>query len=196
MRYACEAMMVFANRHAEALEKLVLNEKDNQRCDELLEMSAICRRVPAHAPQTFHEALQHYWFIHVGVITELNPWDSFNPGRLDQHLLPFYRKGLAEGSLTKERALELLQAFWIKFNNHPAPPKVGVTAQESNTYTDFCLINVGGVKADGSDAVNELSYIILDVIDYSRHLLTDISAKALAAHRLSLPDVWYLQLPF
>ena len=170
MRYACEAMMVFAERYAEALEKLVLVEKDNQRRDELLEMSAICRRVPAHAPETFHEALQHYWFIHVGVITELNPWDSFNPGRLDQHLLPFYRKEIAEGSLTKEKATELLQAFWIKFNNHPAPPKVGVTAQESNTYTDFCLINVGGVKADGSDAVNELSYLILDVIEEMRLL--------------------------
>lgn len=170
MRYAGQAMMIFATRHAEALEKLVMTETDNRRRDELLEMAAICRRVPAHAPETFHEALQHYWFIHVGVITELNPWDSFNPGRLDQHLLPFYQKEIAEGSLTKERATELLQAFWIKFNNHPAPPKVGVTAQESNTYTDFCLINVGGVKADGSDAVNELSYLILDVIEEMRLL--------------------------
>ncbi|PKP04272.1 MAG: formate C-acetyltransferase/glycerol dehydratase family glycyl radical enzyme [Bacteroidetes bacterium HGW-Bacteroidetes-9] len=170
MRYACEAMMVYATRNADVLEQLVLNESDPQRRDELLDLAAICRKVPAHAPETFHEALQHYWFIHLGVITELNPWDSFNPGRLDQHLLPFYRKEIAEGSLTKERATELLQAFWIKFNNHPAPPKVGVTAQESNTYTDFCLINVGGVKADGSDAVNELSYLILDVIEEMRLL--------------------------
>jgi formate C-acetyltransferase len=170
MRYACEAMMIFAERHAEALEKLISEETDPQRRDELLDMATICRKVPAHAPETFHEALQHYWFIHLGVITELNPWDSFNPGRLDQHLLPFYRKEIAEGSLTKEKATELLQAFWIKFNNHPAPPKVGVTAQESNTYTDFCLINVGGVKADGSDAVNELSYLILDVIEEMRLL--------------------------
>lgn len=170
MRHACKAIMVFAERHAEALEQLVLKETDAHRRDELLEMSAICRKVPANAPETFHEALQNYWFIHVSVITELNPWDSFNPGRLDQHLLPFYRKEIAEGSLTKEKATELLQAFWIKFNNHPAPPKVGVTAQESNTYTDFCLINVGGVKADGSDAVNELSYLILDVIEEMRLL--------------------------
>lgn len=170
MRDACKAVMVFAQRHAEAIEQLVLKEKDAGRRNELLEMASICRRVPAHAPGTFHEALQHYWFIHIGVITELNPWDSFNPGRLDQHLLPFYDKGMADGSLTKERAIELLQAFWIKFNNHPAPPKVGVTAQESNTYTDFCLINVGGLKADGSDAVNELSYLILDVIEEMRLL--------------------------
>ncbi|HES59307.1 MAG TPA: formate C-acetyltransferase/glycerol dehydratase family glycyl radical enzyme, partial [Caldithrix sp.] len=77
---------------------------------------------------------------------------------------------IKNGILTKERAIELLQAFWIKFNNHPAPPKMGVTALESNTYTDFALINLGGLKADGSDAVNELTYIILDVIEEMRIL--------------------------
>jgi len=114
--------------------------------------------------------LQHYWFIHLGVITEVNPWDSFNPGRLEQHLHPVYQQGIEKGILSKEGAVELLQAFWIKFNNHPAPPKIGVTALESNTYTDFALINLGGVKEDGTDAVNELSYIILDVIEEMRIL--------------------------
>ena len=66
--------------------------------------------------------------------------------------------------------MELLQAFWIKFNNHPAPPKVGVTAQESNTYTDFCLINLGGLTPDGRDGVNELTYLIMDVIEEMRIL--------------------------
>ena len=145
-------------------------EPDSGRAAELKNMAAVCRRVPAHAPRTLHEALQYYWFCHLGVITELNPWDSFNPGRLDQHLLPFYRKDLASGRLDEEGARELLHAFWIKFNNHPSPPKVGVTAQESNTYTDFCLINLGGVKEDGSDAVNELSYMLLDVIEEMRLL--------------------------
>ncbi|NHZ85397.1 MAG: formate C-acetyltransferase/glycerol dehydratase family glycyl radical enzyme, partial [Planctomycetia bacterium] len=118
----------------------------------------------------FHEALQYYWFVHLGVITELNTWDSFNPGRLDQHLYPFYKKGLEDGSLSETKARELLQAFWIKFNNQPAPPKVGVTAQESNTYTDFCLINTGGLTEAGEDAVNELSFIILDIIEEMRLL--------------------------
>jgi formate C-acetyltransferase len=108
--------------------------------------------------------------MHVGVITELNPWDSFNPGRLDQHLYPFYREGLENGSLTKAWAKELLQSFWVKFNNHPSPPKMGITAKESNTYTDFSLINVGGLKEDGSDAVNELSFMILDVVEEMRIL--------------------------
>ncbi len=170
MEIAANAIILFANRHADKLEELSNEPNTGQRQQELLELAAICRHVPAHAPRTFHEALQYYWFVHLGVITELNPWDSFNPGRLDQHLYPFYKKELDNGTLTKEKATELLQSFWIKFNNHPSPPKVGVTAQESNTYTDFCLINLGGVKADGSDAVNELTFLILDVIEGMRLL--------------------------
>jgi len=104
------------------------------------------------------------------VITELNGWDSFNPGHLDQHLLPFYERGLAAGTLTRESARELLECFFIKFNNHPAPPKVGVTAAESGTYTDFANINIGGLLRDGSDGANEVSHILLDIVD-EMHLL-------------------------
>ena len=170
MDIVCDAMIAYANRHADKLEELAATEQDEQRKAELLEMARICRKVPAHAPETVHEALQHYWFIHLGVVTELNPWDSFNPGRLDQSLYPLYKKEMEEGTTTKEKVYEVLQSFWVKFNNHPSPPKVGVTAEESNTYTDFCLINVGGVKEDGSDGVNEMSYILLDVIQEMRLL--------------------------
>ena len=170
MEITANALIGFANRHADELEKLASSEKNAKRKAEMLMMSGICRKVPAHAPETLQEALQYYWFVHLGVILELNPWDSFNPGRLDQHLFPFYRNDIEKGILTKEQAIELLQAFWIKFNNHPAPPKVGITAMESNTYTDFCLINLGGVKEDGTDAVNEMSFILLDVIEEMRLL--------------------------
>lgn len=170
MDIVCDAMIRYAERYAERLEELAAEEKDPVRKKELEKMAAICRRVPAHAPTTVHEALQHYWFIHLGVVTELNPWDSFNPGRLDQSLYPLYKKQLEEGTVTQEEVYEMLQSFWVKFNNHPSPPKAGVTAEESNTYTDFCLINVGGVKEDGSDGVNEMSYILLDVIREMRLL--------------------------
>jgi len=170
MAIAADALILFAKRHVRVLKTLAKAEKNSHRKNELLALSRICAHVPESAPSTFHEALQHYWFIHLAVITELNPWDSFNPGRLDQHLFPFYRKDLQNGALTKTAAIELLQAFWIKFNNHPAPPKIGITAKESNTYTDFCLINIGGLKANGSNAVNELSYILLDVIEEMRLL--------------------------
>jgi pyruvate formate-lyase/glycerol dehydratase family glycyl radical enzyme len=169
MEVTARAMILFAERHADKLETLAVDASP-VRHKELLEMAAICRKVPAQKPDTFHEALQYYWFVHLGVITELNPWDSFNPGRLDQHLFPFYQRELDDGTLDKEKAREILQSFWIKFNNHPSPPKVGVTAQESSTYTDFSLINVGGLTEDGVDAVNELSYLILEVIKEMRIL--------------------------
>jgi len=170
MDISCDAIIMFARRYADALTMLADTESEAARKCELQKMAEICRRVPAHAPETVHEMLQHYWFIHLGVITELNPWDSFNPGRLDQHLWPVYKKEKEEGSITDEMLYDLLGCFWIKFNNHPAPPKMGVTASESSTYTDFCLINLGGVKADGTDAVNEMTYIFLDVIKEMRLL--------------------------
>jgi len=168
MEIAADAVIRYARRHVEKARELLRKEERSKRRKELEKIVDVCTHVPAHAPRDFWEALQYYWFIHLVVITELNPWDSFNPGRLDQHLYPFYKKGLEDGSLTKEKAKELLQLFWIKFNNQPAPPKVGVTAEESNTYNDFALINMGGVKADGSDAVNELSYLMLDVVEEMR----------------------------
>ncbi len=170
MNITCDAIIMYANRHADELEKLAALERNTERKSELIKMASICRKVPAYAPETVHEMLQHYWFIHLGVITELNPWDSFNPGRLDQHLYPVYKMEKDSGTLTKGGLDDLLGCFWVKFNNHPSPPKMGVTASESSTYTDFCLINLGGVKPDGTDAVNEMSYILLDVIKEMRIL--------------------------
>ncbi len=177
MDITADALIRFAGRHAEKAEELAGQEPDPQRRAELARIAEICRRVPAHAPRDFREALQYYWFVHLGVTTELNPWDAFNPGRLDQHLHPFYRQGIEAGILTRAQAEELLHCFWIKFNNQPAPPKVGITAEESSTYTDFAQINTGGVKADGSDAVNETTYLILDVIEEMRLLQPSSSVQ-------------------
>ena len=140
-------------------------EADGKRAAELRRIAEVCRRVPAEAPRDFWEALQTYWFVHLGTITELNGWDAMSPGRLDVHLAPFYEADLASKKLDREGAKELLSCFWIKVNNTPAPPKVGVTAAESGTYNDFTNINLGGLKADGRDASGEVSFIALEVMD-------------------------------
>ena len=170
MDIACDAVILFADRHAQAAREQAARQKSAARRAELEKIADVCTHVPAHAPRDFHEALQYYWFCHLAVITELNGWDSFSPGHLDQHLLPFYRRGLADGTLTPEKARELLEAFFVKFNNHPAPPKVGVTSAESGTYTDFANINLGGFLADGRDGSNELSHLVLEIVD-EMHLL-------------------------
>jgi formate C-acetyltransferase len=170
MAIACDAAIHFAHRHAALAEEMAGSERDAVRRAELLNIAGVCRHVPANAPRNFHEALQAYWFCHLAVITELNGWDAFSPGHLDHHLLSFYRRGLQEGTLTVEGARELLEAFFVKFNNHPAPPKVGVTAAESGTYTDFANINLGGLLPEGSDGSNEVSHLLLEIVD-EMHLL-------------------------
>ena len=170
MKICCDAIIIYAKRYAKYAKELAEKESDPVRKAELLQIAENCSVVPAHAPQTYYQALQMYWFVHIGVTTELNPWDAFSPGRLDQHLYPFYKNDTASGVLDDEKALELLECLWVKFNNQPAPPKVGITLKESSTYTDFANINTGGIAPDGSDGVNEVSYLILDCMDEMRLL--------------------------
>ena len=172
---SCDAAILFAERHAELAEKMAAEESDPQRKEELLKIADVCRWVPAHAPRDMQEAIQMYWFVHLGTVTELNGWDCMNPGHIDQHLFPFYQKGLADGTMTREKAKELLSCFWIKFNNQPAPPKVGITALESGTYNDFTNINIGGIDREGKNAVNELSYIILEIQEELHELQPGLS---------------------
>lgn len=165
MEICCDAIMILGERSAAYARELAEKETDEIRKQELLQIAANCDVVPAHAPKTFWQAIQMYWFVHLGVTTELNPWDAYSPGRLDQHLNPFYQKDTEDGILDDEKALELLECLWVKFNNQPAPPKVGITLKESGTYTDFANLNTGGITPDGENGVNEVSYLILDCMD-------------------------------
>ena len=175
MAISCDAAILFAERHAELAEQMAAKEQNPQRKAELEKIADVCRWVPAHAPRDLWEAIQMYWFVHLGTVTELNGWDSMNPGHIDQHLWPFYEKGIADGTLTRDQAKELISCLWIKFNNQPAPPKVGVTALESGTYNDFTNINIGGVDRDGHSAANELSYMILEIQEELHELQPGLS---------------------
>lgn len=175
MDISCDAAILFAERHADMADKMAEEETDPVRKAELRKIADVCRWVPAHAPRDMQEAIQMYWFVHLGTVTELNGWDCMNPGHIDQHLYPFYEKGLKDGTLTREKAKELISCLWIKFNNQPAPPKVGITALESGTYNDFTNINIGGIDREGKDAVNELSYMILEIQEELHELQPGLS---------------------
>ena len=175
MAISCDAAILFAERHAALAEEKAAKEQNPQRKKELEKIADVCHWVPAHAPRDLWEAIQMYWFVHLGTVTELNGWDSMNPGHIDQHLWPFYQKGLEDGTLTRDKAKELLSCLWIKFNNQPAPPKVGVTALESGTYNDFTNINIGGVDRNGENATNDLSYMILEIQEELHELQPGLS---------------------
>ena len=175
MDISCDAAILFAERHADMADRMAEEEADPVRKAELRKIADVCRWVPAHAPRDMQEAIQMYWFVHLGTVTELNGWDCMNPGHIDQHLYPFYEKGLKDGTLTRDKAKELISCLWIKFNNQPAPPKVGITALESGTYNDFTNINIGGIDREGKDAVNELSYMILEIQEELHELQPGLS---------------------
>ncbi len=165
MDIACDAVIILGERYHKLALEMAEKETDETRKAELLQIAANLEVVPAHKPETYWQAIQLYWFTHLAVTTELNPWDAFSPGRLDQHLNPYYERDVEAGILDDERALELLECLWVKFYNQPAPVKVGITLKESATYTDFANINTGGVTPDGRNGVNNVSYLILDCMD-------------------------------
>lgn len=165
MDICCDAVMILGERYHEMAVEKAAAETNPKRKAELEQIAKNLEVVPAHKPQTFWQAIQLYWFTHLAVTTELNPWDAFSPGRLDQHLNPYYEADVEAGILDDEHALELLECLWVKFYNQPAPVKVGITLKESATYTDFANINTGGVTPEGKNGVNNVSYLILDCMD-------------------------------
>jgi formate C-acetyltransferase len=108
IRIAAMAIIEFAQRHADKARELAESESNPERKKELEKIAEVCSHVPRNAPRNFWEALQAYWFVHLGVIIELNVWDSFNPGRLDVNLYPFYRRGIDDSGLCKGTASEFL----------------------------------------------------------------------------------------
>jgi len=148
---ACEAAIRFGERHAEKALELAGRETDPVRKEELEKMARICGRVPAHPAETFHEALQSFWFTHIMLHINSKEW-SISPGRFDQYMYPYYRKDVREGRLTREEAEELLACLWIKFN------QVRIDVD----FVNYQMITLGGQGGDGRDVTNELSYLCLD----------------------------------
>ena len=161
---SCQAVIDYAHRYAELAEQMAYQCQDPTRKQELLQIASNCTRVPEKGARNFYEACQSFWFVQQLIQME-SSGHSISPGRFDQYMYPFYKADLEAGRITEDEAQELLECLWVKFNNQPAPPKVGITLKESSTYTDFANINTGGITEDGKDGVNEVSYMILDCMD-------------------------------
>ena len=160
----CEAAVAFAGRYADEAGRLAQQETDLARRAELEEIARICRRVPAEPAATFQEALQSLWFAHMLVMAaESYPGPGLSPGRVDQYLEPYYQSDIASGRLDRERAREMLQCLWIKHNYaYDYQGRIGNQGINSGFGQ---LITLGGISADGSDASNDLTWLMLDVIE-------------------------------
>jgi len=161
----CQAAQALANRYAEEAERLAEQEPGGQRQAELKEIARICRKVPWEPAETFHEALQSLWFAHMLVMAaESYPGPGLSPGRIDQYLYPYYRGDLAAGRLDREQARELLQCHWLKHNYaYDYQGRVGPNQGINSGFGQ--LITLGGIGPDGEDASNDLTRLMLDVIE-------------------------------
>ena len=156
---SAEGICDLAERYAKEAERLAEEEKDEKRKEELLMIASNCHRVPRYPARTFYEALQSLYIYQICIFMEQNA-ASYNPGRMDQYLYPFYKKDMEEGILTEEKAQELLDCLWVKFSE-PCLFQDAVTAEFAAGYPMFQNVCVGGVTTSGQDAVNPLSYLIL-----------------------------------
>lgn len=154
-----EGLMTLGERYAMEAERLAALEKDQQRKKELLEIAEICHHVPANPARSFREALQSLYFYQISIFMEQNA-ASYNPGRMDQYLWPYYKADLEAGRITPDEAQELLNCLWVKFSE-PCLFQDAVTAEFAAGYPMFQNVCVGGVDSTGRDAVNDLSYLML-----------------------------------
>lgn len=160
---AAEAIRTFATRWALFLKDQAQMESDETRRQALMSLAQICEKVPANPAETFHEALQSFWFTHLCLLIEADGL-AVSPGRLDQYLYPYYQKDIQSNRLDKERALELIACLWIKFNEVRQIADVPSSAGKyTAAFTMSQNVILGGQDDRGKDATNDLSYLLLDV---------------------------------
>jgi formate C-acetyltransferase len=158
---ALEAAAEIGKRFAAKARTLAETEENSQRKTELLEIAEVCQNVPANPARSFYEALQSVWFIHQMLGWELSFHGGISLGRADQYLFPYYEKDIRKGIITKEQAQELLDCWCMRYSQ-----SFGLWTQGGfiSQYTPGHHLDIGGMKANGSDAANELSYMFIEAI--------------------------------
>ena len=159
VRKEITAVIRFAERFSQLADEMAEKESDEVRKSELLEIARICKKVPAEPAESFQEALQAFWFIHLLIQTESNG-HSMSTGRFDQYVYPFYESDIKSGQIDKEYALELLEVLWVKLTS---------LIKIRNEYYSIAFaghpmfqnLTIGGQNADGTDASNDLTRLIL-----------------------------------
>ena len=155
----CEGLRQLGKRYSQKAAAMAQAEQDPQRRKELLKIAEVCDRVPEKPARTFHEALQSMFFLHTCIYME-HESASYNPGCFDQYMYPFYKADLEAGRITQDEAQELLECLWVKFAE-PCLFQDATSARYSAGYPLFQNLCVGGVDSSGRDAVNDLSYMVI-----------------------------------
>ena len=169
------AVIDFARRYAELAKKLYSEIQDGVRKTELEDIATICRSIPERPPETFREAIQAIWFIHLLSQIESNG-HSMSLGRFDQYMYPFYTRDRENGIISDEQVVELLALLWLKM--------FGITKIRPWSHTRFSgggptyqNLTLGGITPDGRDGTNELTMLCLDAVSLTRLPQPNVSAR-------------------
>lgn len=171
----CEGMEILAERYAAEADRLAGEEKDTRRKAELYRIAENCRHVPAYPARTFYEAMQSFYFYQICIFMEQNA-AAYNPGRMDQYLYPYYKADLEAGRITPDEAQELFDCLWVKFSE-PCLFQDEKSAEYASGYPMFQNLCCGGIDHMGRDAVNELSYMILQATMDTRLYQPSLSVR-------------------
>jgi len=171
----CDGIDRLAKRYAHLAKHKAGAEKNRQRKEEMEKIAKICQQVPTNPARTFWEALQSRWFYHVCLLMGYGSAD-YNQGRMDQQLYPYYKNDIEKGSLTKEKAQELLECLWVKFSELTFLNEKNYTIFVPG-YPTFQQACCGGITKSGQDGVNELSYMMIQATMDVRTTQPNLSVK-------------------
>jgi pyruvate formate-lyase/glycerol dehydratase family glycyl radical enzyme len=183
---ACNAVIAFSKRYSSEARK-VAGEAKPERQSELIKIAEICDNVPARPAKTFWEAVQSYWFIHSCLQIESNG-HSISFGRFDQILFPYYEKGLIDGSISRNEALELIECLYIKACELNKV-REWVYTEYMSGYPMFQTLTSGGKRQNGEDGTNDISYLALEA---TRNLKMEQPTTILRVHN-GTPDEFLLE---
>jgi formate C-acetyltransferase len=162
---ALEAAAEIGGRFAERARELATQEKDAGRKAELLRIAEVCDRVPAHPARTFYESIQSVWFIHILHALDNEHATGMGPGRPDQYMYPYYRQDIEDGRITREEAQELIDCWFMRYSQYYMVWRSDAGSYGTHTpHTPGHHLDVGGLKPDGTDAANELSYMFIEAM--------------------------------
>ncbi len=177
MVIVCDAIIRWANRHADLAEEMAARENDSRRREELERIAANCRRVPEHPARTFHEAVQSQWFTQMFSRMEQKTGTIISNGRMDQYFYPYYKRDVEAGILDDDKAIELIELMYVgmaQFIDLYISPTGGAF---NEGYAHWEAVTIGGQTPDGLDATNELTYLFLRSKREFPHHYPDLAAR-------------------
>jgi len=162
---ALEAATEIGQRFAARARELADQESDTGRKTELMKIAEVCDQVPAHPARTFYEAIQSVWFVHILNALDNEHATGMGPGRPDQYMYSYYARDIAEGRITKEEAQELIDCWFMRYSQYYMIWRSDAGSYGTHTpHTPGHHLDVGGLKPDGTDGANELSYMFIEAM--------------------------------